>query len=457
LKWIIIIQILIIKLFFYILLLVIKMSESEPDYKSRLNPLNKLTIVSGAKSQIKDAQGNTKRKYSRTNIRIKNSKSEKLADTFGTPLSTDKIKSGDFSDNMKWNVYKTDIEPQLMNRMVENDDESMQRVVEAALVDDNIHKAEIKNVDQATLDRQRANRMYKAHVQAKQIGYLSEKNNEIERRTEEALKQQLETQILALNTADPLYEQKVERIKRRFNNRIDLARKHFSQQVVQDVVDLVKNKNIAEFQAKKAQRTAERDAEKAAKKADKDAKKSERDAEKAKIKAEKAAKQQAQVDAKAAKLQAKTEANAKYTDKLIARGDAKRAQRAEAKAKYDARVAKREAKQQAEEAKKQAQPAAAVLLQNALRNSKARKELASRKQTAEKYNEFLGEREEQKKNLKAKSANLTARYGEALFPRAKVGRPPGSKNTKRTGQSSVLRGMVAKGKKPVAGTPAAAP
>jgi len=433
------------------------MSESEPDYKSRFNPLNKLTIVSGAKSQIKDAQGNTKRKYSRTNIRIKNSKSEKLADTFGTPLSTDKIKSGDFSDNMKWNVYKTDIEPQLMNRMVENDDESIQRIVEAALNDDNINQAEIVSVDQATLDRQRERSMREANRKANKIQFNAERNDETERLTDEFFQKELEAQISGLDPNNPRYEKQVESLKRIMKNRIQRQRKTVYQNIYQQITDTMKNKNITEAQSKKALRTAETAQRTAERLAEKAATKAERTAEKQRIYDEKQAKQQAQVDAKAAKIaKRKEQAKAKQNNQMAAQTE-KQAKRADAKAKYDARVAKREAKQQAEEARKQAQPAAAVLLQNALRNSRARKELASRKQTAEKYNEFLGEREEQKKNLKAKSANLTARYGEALFPRAKVGRPPGSKNTKRTGQSSVLRGMVAKGKKPVAGTPASSP
>ena len=144
------------------------MSDSD-DYKRRLNPLNKLTIVSGPKSQVKDAQGNVKRKYTRTNVKIQNNPSAKMEDTFGTPLSIDKIKSGDFTSQMNWNIYKSDVEPKLMTRMTDEDDENMKQIVEAALMDDNIHHAEIITMDQATMDRARNKSMYEAHKKAIEV------------------------------------------------------------------------------------------------------------------------------------------------------------------------------------------------------------------------------------------------------------------------------------------------
>ena len=137
--------------------------------------------------------------------------------------------------------------------------------------------------------------------------------------------------------------------------------------------------------------------------------------------------------------------------KQIAAQAEKQTKRAKTIDDYNIRVAKREAI-------KRAQPPAANLIQNAIRNSKARKAFASQKNTAVKYNEFLGLRDEVKTNYKSKAGNLTAKFGEALFPKAKVGRPAGStkKIKQRTGAKTVLRDMVAKGKVPV-GTPTSSP
>lgn len=433
------------------------MSDSEPDYKSRLNSLNKLTIVSGAKSQVQDAQGNLKRKYARRNIRIPNNKSEKLADTFGTPLKASKIKSGDFTDNMKWNVYKTDVEPKLMNRMVENDDENMKRIVEAALADENIQKAEIKTVDQAILDRQRENQMRRANMKAKQVEYLSSKNDEVERLTQETIKNTIESKINALTPTDPKYDKKVEKIQNSAIQQAVILRKYYSKQFVKQV----KAKNIADEQAKKAQRDAnilaekqERAAERAsirdATRAKRAAQKAEEDAKKAEKAARQAAREQAEKDAKVAKIAEKDKLRQERINTEKAQQSEIQAKRAAAKAKYDAKVAKRQASAAKKEAIEKAKPGAATLIQNAFRSKKARDALTTQKQKAEKYNEFLGEREVMKSELKSKAANLRASYGENLFPRAKVGRPPGStnKSKQRTGAKTVIRGMVAKGKKP---------
>ena len=57
------------------------------------------------------------------------------------------------------------------------------------------------------------------------------------------------------------------------------------------------------------------------------------------------------------------------------------------------------AKNNDRKAKKLAKNTASTTIQNAIRNSKARKAFASQKNTAVKYNEFLGLRDEVKKRL----------------------------------------------------------
>lgn len=439
-------------------------TDNEPDYKSRFNSLNKLTIVSGAKSQVRDAQGNLKRKYARTNIKIPNNKQAKLADTFGTPLSVDKIKSGDFSDNMKWNIYKTDVEPQLMNRMVENDDENLQKIVEAALVDENVHKAEL-TVDQATLDRQREMSMKKAHEEARKAEKLvkyaeklrkrnqkrEEQKEKIAKEVEEFFVRQLDDDLskLAPHKGHPEYDRAVQLAYKK-NQRI---RERETKKNLEAMTDYFKENTRIDLDLIKADAKDLREKKGAEKRAEKKAKRDETAARKAafkaEVKAEKAAKQQAQIDAKAAKKAEIAAFKAERKAKQLAQQAEKQAERAafkaeqaKAKAKYDARVAKRASK-----------PEKATTIQNAFRNHKARAELNKKKEIANKHNEFLEARETMKKELKAKSASLTAKYGEGLFPKSKVGRPAGSKNRPRSGGRTVLRGMIPKGKNPAVVSP----
>ena len=277
--------------------------------KQRINPINALTTLIANKSQITDKNGKIKKKYQRTNIKLPKNKKEKVSDLFGNPLSFQSNKQGDLTPNMKWNIYKSKIEPILQDKFVPVDEENIKKIIESTLHEEAYIAPEIIATDQAYLDRKAKQRMKVAHIKEKEIEHLSNISN-----------------------------------IRDEGMRMGLTQKEIDKQIKIYRRDKKRNGEVLAF-AKQVERQKERDEAKAKKTAEKMAKAK----LKADEKAQKVAKQQQQIDDKAEKIAKKAQENLDRTYKQQAEQSAKQAERADKKAKklaetqaYQKRVVKRQ-------------------------------------------------------------------------------------------------------------------
>ena len=288
------------------------------DFKQRLNPINALTTLIANKSQITDKNGKIKKKYQRTNIKLPKNKKEKVSDLFGSPLSFQSNKQGDLTPNMKWNIYKSKIEPILQDKFVPVDEENIKKIIESTLHEEAYIAPEIIATDQAYLDRKAKQRMKVAHIKEKEIEHLSNISN--------------------------IRDEGI---------RMGLTQKEIDKQIKIYRRDKKRNGEVLAF-AKQVERQKERDEAKA--------KKTAKNMAKAKLKADekaqKVAKQQEQIDDKAERIAKKAQEKLDRTDKQKAEQSAKQAERADKKAKKIAETQayqKREAKRQADAIAKDAQ------------------------------------------------------------------------------------------------------